>query len=87
MELTALLERLKLDYLEAQLDAVCEQGSVDVCLVWSGPITDAIAHLTRQAVPIELGPVDQVGTLGWGHSVYFRDLDGNLLEFLSYEAL
>jgi DNA replication protein DnaC len=27
MELTALLERLKLDYLEAQLDAVCEQGA------------------------------------------------------------
>src|SRR5437763_14581332 len=27
MELTALLERLKLDHLEAQLDAVCEQGA------------------------------------------------------------
>ena len=28
MELNALLERLKLDHLEAQLDAVCEQGAV-----------------------------------------------------------
>ena len=27
MELNALLDRLKLDYLEAQLDAVCEQGA------------------------------------------------------------
>ena len=27
MELTALLDRLKLDHLEAQLDAVCEQGA------------------------------------------------------------
>ena len=27
MELTGLLERLKLDYLEAQLDAICEQGA------------------------------------------------------------
>lgn len=64
-----------------------EPGSVDLCFVWSGPITDAIAHLTNQAVPIELGPVAQEGAQGWGHSVYFRDLDGNLLEFLSYEAL
>jgi catechol 2,3-dioxygenase-like lactoylglutathione lyase family enzyme len=62
-------------------------GSVDLCLVWAGPITDAIAHLNHQAVPIELGPVAQEGALGWGRSVYFRDPDGNLLEFLSYEAL
>jgi hypothetical protein len=27
MELIALLDRLKLDHLEAQLDAICEQGA------------------------------------------------------------
>jgi catechol 2,3-dioxygenase-like lactoylglutathione lyase family enzyme len=63
-----------------------EPGSVDLCLVWPGPITDAIAYLDSQAVPIELGPVTQEGALGWGHSIYFRDPDGNLLEFLSYEV-
>ncbi|WP_230289420.1 hypothetical protein [Deinococcus sp. 14RED07] len=36
-------------------------------------------------VPVELGPVARTGAQGDGLSVYFRDPDGSLLEFISYE--
>ncbi len=59
-------------------------GNSDLCFEWDGPIADAIAHLTRAQVPIELGPVARHGAKGRGTSVYFRDPDGSLIEFLSY---
>ena len=59
-------------------------GNSDVCFVWDGPIADAVAHLARAQVPIELGPVTRNGAKGRGTSVYFRDPDGSLMEFLSY---
>jgi catechol 2,3-dioxygenase-like lactoylglutathione lyase family enzyme len=34
---------------------------------------------------IELGPVPRTGARGSGTSVYFRDPDGSLLEFISYD--
>jgi catechol 2,3-dioxygenase-like lactoylglutathione lyase family enzyme len=36
-------------------------------------------------VAVEEGPVERRGVLGRGHSVYFRDPDGSLLELISYE--
>jgi catechol 2,3-dioxygenase-like lactoylglutathione lyase family enzyme len=59
-------------------------GNSDLCFRWHGPIEDAVAHLERLGVPVELGPVERHGALGAGRSVYFRDPDGTLLEFLSY---
>jgi catechol 2,3-dioxygenase-like lactoylglutathione lyase family enzyme len=59
-------------------------GNSDLCLVWDGPIEDAVAHLGAHGVAIELGPVDRGGARGAGTSVYFRDPDGSLLEFISY---
>jgi catechol 2,3-dioxygenase-like lactoylglutathione lyase family enzyme len=59
-------------------------GNSDVCFEWDGPIADAVAHLTRAKVPIELGPIARNGAKGRGTSVYFRDPDGSLMEFLSY---
>ena len=59
-------------------------GNSDVCFEWDGPIADAIAHLARAMVPIELGPIARNGAKGRGTSVYFRDPDGSLMEFLSY---
>jgi catechol 2,3-dioxygenase-like lactoylglutathione lyase family enzyme len=56
----------------------------DLCFVWDGPITDAVAHLGERGVPIEEGPVERHGAGGKGQSVYFRDPDGTLLEFISY---
>jgi catechol 2,3-dioxygenase-like lactoylglutathione lyase family enzyme len=35
-------------------------------------------------VAVELGPVPRRGVKGQGASVYFRDPDGSLLEFISY---
>lgn len=60
-------------------------GTLDLCLVWPGAIEAAVAHLEANGVGIELGPVPRTGARGPGTSVYFRDPDGNLLEFISYE--
>jgi catechol 2,3-dioxygenase-like lactoylglutathione lyase family enzyme len=59
-------------------------GNSDLCLVWPGPIEEAIDHLERHGVEIEAGPVTRHGAQGAGTSVYFRDPDGSLLEFISY---
>jgi catechol 2,3-dioxygenase-like lactoylglutathione lyase family enzyme len=60
-------------------------GNSDLCFVWPGPIAAAAAHLEACGVPVELGPVGRTGARGEGQSVYFRDPDGSLLEFLSYD--
>lgn len=59
-------------------------GGSDLCFEWPGPIADAIAHLGRMGVGIELGPLLRQGARGQGTSVYFRDPDGSLLELISY---
>jgi catechol 2,3-dioxygenase-like lactoylglutathione lyase family enzyme len=59
-------------------------GGSDLCFAWQGPIEDAIAHLARHGVEVELGPVERLGAKGQGVSVYFRDPDGSLLELISY---
>jgi catechol 2,3-dioxygenase-like lactoylglutathione lyase family enzyme len=59
-------------------------GGADLCFVWDGPIEDAVAHLDRLDVAIELGPVTRFGARGGGTSVYFRDPDGSLLEYIAY---
>jgi catechol 2,3-dioxygenase-like lactoylglutathione lyase family enzyme len=60
-------------------------GGSDLCFVWPGPIAAAIEHLRANGVEVELGPVPRTGARGAGTSVYFRDPDGSLLEFISYE--
>lgn len=59
-------------------------GGSDLCFTWEGPIAGAIAHLEARKVAIELGPVPRFGGGGPGTSVYFRDPDGSLMEFISY---
>jgi catechol 2,3-dioxygenase-like lactoylglutathione lyase family enzyme len=59
-------------------------GGTDLCFEWAGPIDEAVAHLKMHAVEIELGPVKRSGARGAGISIYFRDPDGSLLEFISY---
>ena len=60
-------------------------GGSDLCFIWPGPIHAAIAHLTRHEIQVEAGPVERFGSRGNGTSVYFRDPDGSLMEFISYE--
>ncbi|MCJ2059308.1 VOC family protein [Methylobacterium sp. J-048] len=59
-------------------------GNSDLCFRWSGPIEGAMAHLEAVGVPVELGPVERHGAAGAGLSIYFRDPDGSLLEFITY---
>jgi catechol 2,3-dioxygenase-like lactoylglutathione lyase family enzyme len=59
-------------------------GGSDLCFEWPGPIDGAVGHLERHGVAVELGPVRRYGALGAGVSVYFRDPDGSLLEFIAY---
>lgn len=59
-------------------------GSVDICFRWDGGVADAQAHLSRCDVPVVFGPAPRPAADGAAaQSVYFRDPDGNLLEFLS----
>jgi catechol 2,3-dioxygenase-like lactoylglutathione lyase family enzyme len=62
-----------------------QPGNSDLCFTWEGPIQEAIEHLRRHDVEVEDGPVARHGARGSGMSVYFRDPDGSLLEFISYQ--
>lgn len=59
-------------------------GNSDLCFHWAGSVEDAVAHLARHGVAVETGPVERPGARGRGVSLYFRDPDGSLLEFITY---
>ncbi|EBA08758.1 VOC family protein [Sagittula stellata] len=61
-------------------------GGTDLCFVWDGTVDAAQAHLNAHGVKVELGPVPRNGARGPGTSLYFRDPDGTLLEFICYDA-
>ena len=61
-----------------------QPGNSDLCFEWPGPVEAAKAHLAALGVAIELGPVERSAARGVGVSLYFRDPDGSLLEFISY---
>src|SRR5436305_7696729 len=63
-----------------------QPGNSDLCFEWPGSIEEAVEHLGRKEVPVEVGPVRRNGARGEGLSVYFRDPDGSLLEFISYDS-
>jgi catechol 2,3-dioxygenase-like lactoylglutathione lyase family enzyme len=63
-----------------------EPGNSDLCFVWPGPIEEAVERLASHGVETVAGPFEgDSGAGGWGRHVYFRDPDGSLLEFFSYE--
>ena len=61
-----------------------QPGNSDLCFEWPGPVDEAREHLERNGVEVEMGPVERFGARSTGTSVYFRDPDGSLLEFISY---
>jgi catechol 2,3-dioxygenase-like lactoylglutathione lyase family enzyme len=57
----------------------------DLCFVWEGSAAALSSLLARLPAKIEVGPVErQGGRRKGGSSVYVRDPDGNLLEFIIY---
>ncbi len=55
-------------------------GSLDLCFLADRPLDEVIAHLKREKVAIEEGPVNRTGARFTIRSVYLRDPDGNLVE-------
>lgn len=59
-------------------------GSADICFRWDGTIEQAQGLLTDRGIEIIEGPVERISADDQpGSSVYFRDLDGNLIELLA----
>jgi len=59
----------------------------DLCFVWDGSADALRSTLNRVGAAIEEGPVARRGgRRADATSVYVRDPDGNLLEFMIYEA-
>ena len=57
----------------------------DFCVRWDGSADELDALLARVGATIEEGPVPRRGALGVeATSVYVRDPDGNLVEFMRY---
>ena len=57
----------------------------DLCFVWDGSAESLKAMLNRALAKLVEGPVErQGGRRKTGSSVYVRDPDGNLLEFMIY---
>ena len=63
-------------------------GCGDFCFVWQGSVEGIVERLRRLEVEIIEGPVAREGGRNGGAvtgtSVYVRDPDGNLLEFMAY---
>lgn len=61
-------------------------GSADLCLIATTPLAAVVAHLEKNGVALEEGPVARTGATGPILSVYFRDPDMNLIEVSNYGA-
>ena len=63
-------------------------GCGDFCFVWAGSLDDLRETLAKAGAIIEEGPVERLGGRGSGQakgtSIYTRDPDQNLLEFMVY---
>ena len=65
-------------YLGARRPSV---SGADFCLEWEGTVEQVLALLERNGIAVEAGPGTRTCARGPSTSVYFRDPDGNLVEF------
>jgi catechol 2,3-dioxygenase-like lactoylglutathione lyase family enzyme len=57
----------------------------DICFVWDGHASTLKGLLDRAGIRVEEGPVHREGgRQSAASSIYVRDPDGNLVEFMSY---
>jgi len=65
-----------------------QPGCGDLCFYFDGTVDEAQAMLREAGVEVAYGPYDQRGGadagMRQGTSVYARDPDGNLLEWMTY---
>jgi catechol 2,3-dioxygenase-like lactoylglutathione lyase family enzyme len=65
-------------------------GCGDICFVWDGTAEECQGMLKQAGVEVILGPVQRPGGRGRGTvpslSLYCRDPDQNLLEFMTYQV-
>lgn len=64
---------------------VANVGSGDVCLISNWSLPEVIDHLVKKNVKIIEGPVEKSGAIGAIQSIYFLDLDKNLVEISVYQ--
>ncbi|MBV1876952.1 MAG: VOC family protein [Pseudomonadales bacterium] len=60
-------------------------GCSDLCFVWDGTEDELRRRLTVAQADILVGPVKMRGAQGPSASIYTRDPDGNLVEFMFYD--
>jgi catechol 2,3-dioxygenase-like lactoylglutathione lyase family enzyme len=60
-------------------------GGADFCLEWEGTPQEVPELVARSGVTPEVGPATRRCARGPSTSVYFRDPDGNLVEFTVYD--
>ncbi len=65
-----------------------EPGCGDLCVEWAGGLDELLSTLGDAGVAVIKGPVATPGSRQGMHgvSVYVRDPDENLLEFISYDT-
>jgi len=62
-----------------------EPGGADLCFVWEGGLERLVARLDELGVPVISGPGPRNGARARAVSLYCRDPDENLIEFMSYD--
>lgn len=78
-------QKINFQVLGQELRNHAMEGSGDVCLITSWSLEEVVAHLNAHKITILEGPVSKSGAQGPIQSVYFNDLDNNLIEVSVYE--
>ncbi len=60
-------------------------GCADLCFVWEGSAEELHRTLAKAGAAIVAGPLPMRGARGRGTSVYTRDPEQNLVEFIRYD--
>ena len=76
------------DYVAGLRGPTAVPGSADICFVWNGTVEACQEWLAGAGVEVIQGPVPRKGGRGFGKvpslSLYARDPDDNLLEWMTY---